>query len=89
MSQLLRYWHARPALRELGHRVHQRRKALGLSRRQLAQRSDVWSPQVWLLERGLKSGPVEKLVLVATALELDSSELVRGLGVMFRDVVPG
>lgn len=55
MKWLLRRWNAQPALRELGRRVHRRREAFGLSRRQLAHRSGLWSPQVWLWNTAQRS----------------------------------
>ncbi|MBB2938116.1 hypothetical protein FHX82_005192 [Amycolatopsis bartoniae] len=59
MTWLRRRWNAQPAMRELGQRVRRHRDLLGLTRRQLAHRCGLLTPQVWLLEHGLASPPIQ------------------------------
>lgn len=60
----------------LGDRLRSRRKALGLTLAQVADRADLSIPYVSNLERGRGNPTVEALGSIATALEVDLGDLL-------------
>jgi transcriptional regulator with XRE-family HTH domain len=67
-----------PELPEFGRRVRQRRVDLGLSQEELADRSDLHRTYVSSLERGERNVCLHNLIVLASALEFDPGELVKG-----------
>ena len=67
------------ATRLLGSRVRERREELGLSQEALADRCAVHWTFLGQVERGRRNLSLHNLLKIAGGLELDPSELVRGL----------
>lgn len=63
---------------EIGERVRRRREALGLSRAELAQRSDLSEDALGLIERGENAPRVENLVRLSVALRVPVDALLGG-----------
>lgn len=64
---------------EFGRRVRAGRKALRLSQEQLGERAGLHRTYIGHVERGEVNPTLHNVLLLAEALELDASELVRGL----------
>jgi len=62
-----------------GDRVRVRRLALGISQEVLADRSGIARAYVGHLESGQRNPSLDMIARLATALEVDASELVRGV----------
>ena len=60
----------------LGERIKERREALGLSQRQLAERVEVSSPMICWLERGTKSPSLQLGYKLAEVLEVSVAWLL-------------
>ncbi len=69
----------RPEAVELGKRVRAARKAMRLSQEQLGERSGLHRTYIGHIERGEVNPTLHNVLLLAQALGLDASELVRGL----------
>lgn len=69
----------RPEAVELGKRVRAARKALRLSQEQLGERSGLHRTYIGHIERGEVNPTLHNVLLLAQALGLDASDLVRGL----------
>ncbi len=67
------------ALKNFGSRVRARRKELGLSQEALAGVSGLHRTYIGSLERGERNVSLLNVVRLAAALDLDPSELVKGL----------
>ena len=67
-------------LREIGARIHARRRALGLTQEQLAEQMDVSIQMVSNLELGKKAIRPENLVKVCEALDISADYILRGRG---------
>lgn len=65
-------------LREIGARIHARRKALGMTQEQLAEQMDVSIQMVSNLELGKKAIRPENLVKVCEALDISADFILRG-----------
>jgi len=61
----------------LGHRIRALREAMGLSLRELAERSGVSAPMLSQVERGETSPTLQVAARIATGLELRLSQLLR------------
>jgi transcriptional regulator with XRE-family HTH domain len=70
----------RDRARELGTRVRQRRKALGLSQEQLGEVCELHRTYIGQIERGEVNVSMRNLVAVAEGLGIDVGELVQGIG---------
>jgi transcriptional regulator with XRE-family HTH domain len=68
-----------PATRVLGERIRERRLALGLSQESLAEQSDIHWTFLGQVERGRRNLSLHNLLKIASGLEVDPGELVRGL----------
>ena len=68
-----------PPAHLFGQRVRDRRLALGMSQEGLAERSGLHRTYIGSLERGERNVALLNIVRLASALELDPAELVRGL----------
>ena len=68
-----------PAAAEFGARVRRRRQDLGKTLEQLAADSDVHWSFLGQVERGRRNLTLHNILKVAAALDVDPSELVRGL----------
>ena len=68
-----------PATRVLGERIRERREALGLSQESLAELSAVHWTFLGQVERGRRNLSLHNLLKIASGLEVDPAELVRGL----------
>jgi transcriptional regulator with XRE-family HTH domain len=71
---------ARDRARELGARVRERRKALGLSQEQLGEVCELHRTYIGQVERGEVNVSMRNLVAVAQGLGVDVGELVQGIG---------
>lgn len=68
-------------LKTFGARVRLRRRELGFSQEELAGISGLHRTYIGSLERGERNISLANIVRLANALELDPSELVKGLGI--------
>ncbi|HXP38248.1 MAG TPA: helix-turn-helix transcriptional regulator [Solirubrobacteraceae bacterium] len=68
-----------PATRALGERIRARRLALGLSQESLAEQSGIHWTFLGQVERGRRNLSLHNLLKIASGLEVDPGELVRGL----------
>jgi transcriptional regulator with XRE-family HTH domain len=68
-----------PATRVLGERIRARRLALGLSQESLAEQSGIHWTFLGQVERGRRNLSLHNLLKIASGLEVDPGELVRGL----------
>ena len=68
---------AQPGLSAVGRRVRALRDAMGLSLRDLAERSDVSAPMLSQVERGETSPTLAVAAKIASGLELTLSQLLR------------
>lgn len=68
-----------PAQIELGSRARERRHELGLSQMQLAERIGLHFTFVSSVERGERNLSLSSLLVLASGLEIDPSDLVVGL----------
>jgi transcriptional regulator with XRE-family HTH domain len=68
-----------PTLEQFGRRVRERREDIELSQEQLAERADLHRTYISSVEQGRRNLALRNIVKLAQALELDPSELVRGL----------
>ena len=66
-------------LKTFGARVRLRRKELGFSQEELAGISGLHRTYIGSLERGERNISLANVVRIANALEIDPSELVKGL----------
>lgn len=64
---------------ELGHRIRERRRLLGISQEKLAELAGLHRTYIGHLERGEVNVSLYNLVLVAHALDFDPGALVEGL----------
>lgn len=67
------------ALKTFGARVRLRRRELGFSQEELAGISGLHRTYIGSLERGERNIALANIIRLANALELDPSELVKGL----------
>ena len=65
-------------LREIGERIHSRRKELGLTQEQLAERMDVSIQMISNLELGKKAIRPENLVKICRILHISADYILRG-----------
>ena len=65
-----------PILQRLGHLIHQRREQLGLTREALGERLGTDAKNIYRLESGEENVGYLRLARIATALELELSQLV-------------
>jgi transcriptional regulator with XRE-family HTH domain len=65
--------------REFGSRVRTRRNELGLTQEELADRAELHWTYLGGIERGVRNPALQKIVLLAAALEIDAGDLLRGL----------
>jgi transcriptional regulator with XRE-family HTH domain len=65
--------------KKLGKIIQKRRLELGLSQEKLGQISKLHRTYISLLERGLRSPTITTTIKVAKALNLNISELLKGL----------
>ena len=65
---------------EIGRRVRRQRVKLGITQEGLAERSGFHVTWISSVENGRRNLSVVSLVRLASALEVDPSRLVRGLG---------
>jgi transcriptional regulator with XRE-family HTH domain len=72
-------WDAQERARELGERIRERRKALGISQEQLGERAGLHRTYVGQVERGDVNVTVRTLLAVADGLGVDVADLVRGM----------
>lgn len=68
----------RPLLVQIGLRVVERRHALGLSQKDLADRLDMAAPSVSMIEHGERNLTIRTLCKLADALEMTPAELFTG-----------
>lgn len=74
---------------QLGEILRQRRRALGLSTRQIAERSGVGQPTIVRLERGRFASPApDKLAKIARALRLELADLYAHAGYIVPEQLP-
>lgn len=64
-------------LRQLGHRVRTAREAAGYSREVLAERADIHTNTIGMIERGEINPSFLVLVAVARGLGMSTAELMR------------
>lgn len=64
---------------EMGERIYQRRKELGLTQEKLAEKADISPSYFGQIERGDNKCSLATIVNIATALELNLDTLVRGI----------
>jgi transcriptional regulator with XRE-family HTH domain len=69
----------RPEAVEFGRRVRAGRKVLRLSQEQLGERSGLHRTYIGHIERGEVNPTLHNVLLLAEALGVDASQLVRGL----------
>lgn len=77
-----------PILRQLGGRIRARRLELGLSQERLAERAQIHRTYVPGIEAGRRAITVVVLLAIASALEVDASQLIDGLEVEGRRPAP-
>ncbi len=65
-------------LREIGKRIHDRRKQMGLTQEQLAEKMNVSIQMVSNLERGNKAIRIENLIRLSKILEASTDYLLTG-----------
>ena len=65
--------------KKLGKIIQKRRLELGFSQEKLSQISNLHRTYISLLERGLRSPTITTTIKVAKALNLNISELLKGL----------
>jgi transcriptional regulator with XRE-family HTH domain len=68
-----------PATQILGERIRAHREALGLSQEALAYESGIHWTFLGQVERGQRNLNLHNLLKIATGLDVDPAELVRGL----------
>lgn len=68
-----------PALRAFGDAVREFRKQRGLSQEELADRAGLHRTYIGGIERGERNVGLLNIVTLAKALEIDPSELLKGL----------
>ncbi len=68
-----------PVAQELGARVRERRRRLGISQETLADLADMHWTAIGRLERGVGNPTLAVLLRIAEGLGVDPGELVRGL----------
>jgi transcriptional regulator with XRE-family HTH domain len=68
-----------PELAELGRRVRDRRRELGLSQEKVAERAGFDRTYISKIERGRQNLASHNVILLAQALNLDPGDLMRGL----------
>lgn len=74
---------------QLGEILRQRRRDLGLSTRQIAERSGVLQPTIVRLERGRFASPApDKLAHIARALQLELADIYTHAGYIVPDQLP-
>jgi XRE family aerobic/anaerobic benzoate catabolism transcriptional regulator len=64
----------------LAHRLRNRRKELGLTQKELAEKAGVSQRFMWELEQGTANISVERLSEITAALQIPLSEVFRGIG---------
>ncbi|WP_445147666.1 helix-turn-helix domain-containing protein [Baekduia sp. Peel2402] len=64
---------------EMGRRIRRARKALGWTQEELGDASGIDQTRISVFERGRKSMHLRTFLKLANALDVDPSELVRGL----------
>ncbi len=69
----------RTAQAEFGSRVRQRRLEVGLTQEDLAEQAEMHVTYLGGIERGVRNPALQKILLIAAAVEIDPAELVRGL----------
>jgi transcriptional regulator with XRE-family HTH domain len=69
----------RTAQSEFGSRVRQRRLEVGLTQEDLAEQAELHVTYLGGIERGVRNPALQKILLLAVALDIDPGELVRGL----------
>lgn len=67
------------AAKTFGERVRERRQALGLSQEKLAEGTSLHWSFIGRIERGQANLTLRNIVLVASVLQADPGDLVRGL----------
>ena len=69
---------AEPRLKEIGQRIMERRKKLGLTQEALADRSNLTTQYISYAEAGKRAMRPENLLKIATALEVSADYLLTG-----------
>jgi transcriptional regulator with XRE-family HTH domain len=70
---------ANPRQRALGDRVREFRHGMGLSQEQLAYKAGINRTYIASVETGRRNPSLDLIVRLASALEVDAADLVRGL----------
>ncbi len=65
--------------KEMGKRIHDRRKELGLTQEKVAEKIDVGPSHFGQIERGDNKCSLAVIVNIATVLELNLDTLIRGI----------
>lgn len=69
---------AEPRLKEIGQRIMERRKKLGLTQEALADKSNLTTQYISYAEAGKRAMRPENLLKIATALEVSADYLLTG-----------
>lgn len=72
-------------LRELGARLHARRRALGMTQQELADQACYDRSAIAHIEAGRQDVPVTRLALLAYLLGLDLDVLLTGISILGND----
>ena len=68
-----------PETTEFGQRLRARREALGITQEKLAERAGLHTTYVSSVERGERNVSLHNILRLASAVEVDPGDLVRGL----------
>lgn len=69
-----------PMLRSFGHSVAKHRRAKGLSQEALSEKADLDRTYLSDIERGVRNPGIKNVILIAKALGITPSDLMKGVG---------
>lgn len=68
-----------PIRQELGHQIRMRRKAMGLTQEELAEKSSLHPNYIGSIERGERNVGIENVVVLAKCLNCEAADLIKSL----------
>jgi transcriptional regulator with XRE-family HTH domain len=69
-----------PILCSFGHSVAKHRRAKGLTQEALAEKADLDRTYLSDIERGVRNPGIKNVILIAKALGVSASDLLKGVG---------
>lgn len=69
-----------PILRSFGQSVAKHRRTNGLSQEALAEKADLDRTYLSDIERGVRNPGIKNVILIAKALDISASDLLKGVG---------